>query len=95
MATEIKVDLTIVNAKPPLQALADVTLVWPEGTVTIRRCAVFQKPNEPAWATFPRLPIEKNGKRQYVPLLDLPRDLKSRVIEALLNNYRNAIDARA
>ncbi len=95
MATQIKVDLTIVNAKPPLQALADVKLMWPEGEITIRRCAVFQKANEPPWATLPRIPIEKNGKRQYVPLLDLPRELKTRVLEALLNGYRSAVDTRA
>jgi hypothetical protein len=95
MATQIKIDLKIVNAKPPLQALADVTLMWPEGEITIRRCAVFQKVGEPPWATLPRRPFEKNGKRQYVPLLDLPRDLKARVLEALLNDYRGAVDARA
>ncbi len=46
---QVKVDLTIVNAKPPLEALADVRLVWPEGEIAIRRCAVFQKANEPPW----------------------------------------------
>jgi len=95
MATQIKVELTIVNARPPLRALADVTLTWPEGQITIRRCAVFEKGGEPPWATLPRIPIEKSGKKQYVPLLDPPRDLNTQVLEALLNEYRSAVNARA
>jgi hypothetical protein len=94
MGTEIQVDLALIKAKPPLRALADVVLRWPDGELTIRRCAVFEKPGTPPWANLPRLPIEKNGKRQYVPLLDLPRELKQRVLNAVLDEYRRKIDAR-
>lgn len=88
METEIKVDLVLVNAKLPLRALADVTLRWSEGEVTIRRFAVFEKPGQPAWASLPRLRLERNGRTAYVPLLDLPRDIKRRVLEAVLTEYR-------
>ena len=84
---EIKVDLALVNAKAPLKALADVLLRWSDGELTIRRCAVFHKPGEPPWANLPRLPIDKNGRKQFVPLVDLPRDLKQRVLDAVLNEY--------
>jgi hypothetical protein len=94
METEIKVELALVTAKLPLRALADVVLRWSEGEITIRRCAVFEKPSAPAWANLPRLPIEKNGKRQFVPLLDLPRELKQRVLDAVLDECRRKIDAR-
>lgn len=94
METEIKVELALVSAKPPLRALADVILCWQGGEITIRRCAVFEKPGVPPWAYLPRLPIEKNGKRQFEPLLDLPRELKQRVLEAVLEQYRRKIDAR-
>jgi len=76
-----------------LRALADVILRWPDGEITIRRCAVFEKPGNSPWANLPRLPIEKNGKRQFVPLLDLPRELKQRVLDALLDEYQRKIDA--
>lgn len=89
MTTEISAALAIVNARPPLRALADVTLRWPEGELTIRRCAVFKKPGQPAWVSLPRLPIEKNGNKTYLPLVELPRDLKQRVFEAVLTAYRN------
>jgi hypothetical protein len=92
--TNIIVELALVNAKPPLRALADVILRWPDGEITIRRCAVFEKTGTPPWANLPRLPIEKNGKRQFVPLLDLPRELKKRVLDAVLEVYRRKIDAR-
>ena len=94
MPIEIKIDLAQVNAKLPLRALADVTLHFSDGEVTIRRCAVFEKDGEPPWANLPRLPIEKNGKKQFVPLIDLSRDLKQRVMSAVLNEYRRKADAR-
>ena len=94
MGTDIKVDLALVTAKLPLRALADVVLRWSDAEITIRRCAVFEKSGAPPWANLPRLPIEKNGKRQFVPLLDLPRELKQRVLDAVLEEYRRKIDAR-
>ena len=92
--TDITVELALVNAKPPLRALADVTLRWACGEVTIRRCAVFEKSGEPAWASLPRLPIDKNGKKAYVPLVDLPCDLKKRVLDAVLDEYRRKISVQ-
>jgi hypothetical protein len=92
MPIEIKLALAHVNAKPPLRALADVTLCFPDGDVTIRRCAVFVKPGEPPWATLPRLPIEKQGKRTYVPLIDLHQGLKQSVLDAVLREYARQRD---
>lgn len=92
METEISVDLAIVNARAPLRALADVTLRGSGFEVTIRRCTVFQKSGEPPWANLPRLAIEKRGKKQFVPLIDLSRDLKQRVLDALLSEYRRKAD---
>jgi hypothetical protein len=91
---EIQVSLARLNAKPPLRALADVALRWRDGEITIRRCAVFQKPGEPPWANLPRLSIEKNGKKQFVPLIDLSRDLKQRVLNSVLDEYRRKADVR-
>jgi hypothetical protein len=87
METDIKVELSLVVARPPLKALADVTLSWGPNEIKILRCAVFEKPDAPPWATLPRLPIEKHGKRTYVSLIDLPRDLKQRVLDAILSEY--------
>lgn len=92
--TNITVELALVDARPPLRALADVNLRWSDGELTIRRCPVFEKPGVPPWANLPRLPIEKNGKKQFVPLIDLPGDLKQRVLDAVLEEYRRKIDAR-
>ncbi len=93
MSVEIKVDLALVKAKAPLRALADVLLRWPDGELTIRRCAVFQKSGEPPWANLPRLPIDRNGKKQFVPLVDLSRDLKQSVLTSVLDEYRRKADA--
>ncbi|MGI0135375.1 MAG: hypothetical protein ACREBW_10520 [Candidatus Micrarchaeaceae archaeon] len=94
MELRILIDLAIVSAKPPLKALGDVTLRLADGDIVIRRCAVFEKFGEPPWAILPRLPIEKNGKRIYAPLIDMPSDLKRRVLDAVLAEYRRKIDER-
>jgi len=94
MNTDIEVQLAVVDAKAPLRALADVTLRWSSGQITIRRCAVFQKIGEPPWANLPRLLIDKGGKKVFVPLVDLPRELKQRVLDAVLSEYRSKSDAR-
>jgi hypothetical protein len=92
--TEVRVALAIVDAKPPLSALADVTLRWSDGEITVRRCAVFAKSGQPPWATLPRLSIRKSGKKTYLPLIELPRDLGQRVLEAVLNEYVRKKDKR-
>jgi len=94
VGTEISVDLSIVNARAPLRALADVTLSGSDLQVTICRCAVFQKSGGPPWANLPRLPVEKDGKKQFVPLVGLPRELRGRVLDAMLAEYRRKLGAR-
>jgi hypothetical protein len=47
MNIEIKIELALVNEKAPLRALADVILLYPEGEITLRRCAVFEKAGGP------------------------------------------------
>jgi hypothetical protein len=88
LKVEIEVVLARLEARAPLRALADVKLRWPENELTIRRCAVFEKVDEPPWISLPKLSIEKNGKRIYVPLIDLSRDLKQQVLDAILAEYR-------
>jgi hypothetical protein len=94
METKISVNIAIMAGKVPLCALADVTLRWGQEELTIRRCAVFQKIGGPRWATLPRLTIHKNGMKSYVPLIDLSRDTKQRVLEAVLAEYEKKRDAR-
>jgi hypothetical protein len=91
MSADLTVELGLVNAKAPLRALADVILSWPEGEITIRRFAVFEKPGEPPWAILPRLPVDKDGKRIYVPLIEMQRNLKQRVLDAVLDAYRKKV----
>jgi hypothetical protein len=93
MATEIKVQLATVRAKSPLCALADVIVTWPDGEITIRRCAVFEKPGEPPWAKLPSLPVDKDGKRIYLSLIEMQSNLKRRVLDAVLGAYRTKVAA--
>jgi hypothetical protein len=87
MSVEFRINLANVSAKPPLRALADVTLQFSEGEVRIRRCAVFEKSGEPPWATLPRIPIEKNGKKIFVPMIELGRELQQSVLKSILQRY--------
>ena len=90
MPIEIDVKLGLVSAKPPLKALADVTLCFGDAEIMIRRCAVFQRENGPAWASLPRLPIEKHGKKQFLELIDIPRELRQPVSTAILAAYEKS-----
>jgi DNA-binding cell septation regulator SpoVG len=86
----IRIELAVVNAKPPLRALADVVLLCDGEELRVRRCAVFQKSGEPPWVSLPSLPIEKNGKKTYLPPVELSRELKQRVFDAVLAEYQKA-----
>jgi hypothetical protein len=90
---EINVKLGLIIGRPPLKALADVVLNLGATEITIHRCAVFEKSGQPPWANLPRLSIERNGKKQFVPLIDLPRELKTRVLDEVLFEYRRKTDA--
>ena len=92
MATEIRIELSKVHAKAPLRALADAIIRCDGVHITIRRCAVFEKHGQPPWAILPRIPVQRAGKTRYVPLIDLPRALKQRVIDTVLEEYRRSTD---
>jgi len=84
---KIRVELALVYAKPPLRALADVILCHEGEELRIRRCAIFKKPGEPPWVALPSLPIQKNGTKTYLSLVELTNDLKQRVFEAVMVEY--------
>jgi hypothetical protein len=92
VTTEVSINLSLVNAKAPLRALADVSLKFDGNEVILRRCAVFRKDGAPPWANLPSFPLEKNGKRTYVVLIELPGELKKRVLAALLEEYQKKSD---
>jgi hypothetical protein len=87
MSPKIKVDLALVSAKPPLVALADAMIETEDLKITIRRCAVFERAGQSAWSTLPRIPVEKNGSRIYVNLLDLPPGLKQQILDKILEEF--------
>ena len=59
-----------------------------ERVIEIFRCAVFEKSGQPAWASLPRLQIQKGGEKTLIPLLAVPRELKERIYSAILDDYR-------
>jgi hypothetical protein len=91
---KLRVYLALVNAKAPLCALADILLVCPDFQMTIRRCGVFQKRVGPPWASLPRLSVHQDGRQKFVDLIELPRALKDRVLEAVLAEYRRKANSR-
>jgi hypothetical protein len=55
---------------------------------------VFDKPGQPAWVSLPRLLVEKQGKKNFEPLIELPRELRERVFGSILAEYRRLRDTR-
>jgi hypothetical protein len=91
---EIQVTLGLLPAKPPLVALADVSLRSNDGEITIRRCAVFEKPGTPPWVSLPKLSIEKHGTKQFVALIELSRELKKLAFDAIVREYERKRNAK-
>lgn len=88
-SVEIKVQLRLICARMPLKALADVTLLFGEAQVRIRRCPVFEQLGLPPWANLPMLPVQTCGKHHLAPIVELGGDLKQRVLRAILDSYRH------
>jgi hypothetical protein len=89
MLRETRVDLALVRGRPPLKALADVTLRYSDDEfIVIRRCTVFEKPGVPPWANLPLLSVKKNGARYLRPLIELAAGLKKSVLKAILEEYK-------
>jgi hypothetical protein len=86
--TQIKIEMTLVSARPPLRALADVTLKILDEQIVLKRCPIFQKDGQPPWASLPSFPLEKNGKRTYVVPIELLGELKKRVLDELIVEYQ-------
>jgi hypothetical protein len=93
MSIEIKIHLARLKAKPPLVALADVILLYPEGAITIHRCAVFEKSDQPPWAALPRIPVEKHGRRTYVSFIEMAKELERLVLAKILAEFTRQCDA--
>src|SRR5262249_54884411 len=87
LSVEIEVRLAMVNAKPPLRALADVILSYSGDEIVLKRCAVFHKEGQPPWVSLPRLPIDSGAKKRFLPLVELSRALKQKVFIAVLDGY--------
>ena len=68
-------------------------MVFADCELKIRRCAVFERAGQPAWATLPHLAVEKNGSKQFLPLVEMKGDAKKRVLETILDEYRRKTNA--
>jgi hypothetical protein len=85
---EIRISLGHVKARLPLRALADVSICFDNEEITLRRCAVFERVGSPAWVSLARISVEKNGTKRCFPLIEISRDLKKRIFDAILDEYR-------
>jgi hypothetical protein len=89
---EIGVRVSLVSAREPLRALANITLGFQDAAITLRRCAVFEKAGQPPWVSLPRLPIARHGKKSFGALVELPHELRQRVFDAVLARYQQLCD---
>lgn len=73
-----------------LKAFADVTLTTPLGEITLRGFRVVQKDEQPAWVALPTSSYTKDGKIVNSPLLEVTRNLKRQLTDAVLAEYHKA-----
>jgi DNA-binding cell septation regulator SpoVG len=73
-----------------LKAFADVTLPTEFGEVTLRGFRVIQKDEQPTWVALPSSSYTKDGKIVNSPLLEVSRNLKRQITDAVLAEYHKA-----
>jgi len=86
---QIFVDLTPLQ-RDKLQAIADVTLRFGCGELTIRGCRVYCTPGKSPWVSFPSIPYEKEGQTRYRDVLEFSRAFKKRLTDAILEEHGKA-----
>lgn len=87
MENKILIELRILKDSGNLKAFADVIFPTPLGDITIRGFRVVQKEKADPWVGFPQTSFQKNGKTQYVHLLDVSRRLRSELQNMILKEY--------
>jgi hypothetical protein len=88
-ASIILVHLSLLD-RGALRALADLTLMTPDGPLTIRGFRVIQSPRSGFWIGFPSSAFVQNGRVVSKPILRLPRSLRHRIINVLLTSFQRA-----
>jgi DNA-binding cell septation regulator SpoVG len=73
-----------------LKAFADVTLSTSLGEITMRGFRVVQKDDQPAWVALPTSSYTKDGKIVNTQLLEISRNLKRQLCDAVLAEYHKA-----
>jgi DNA-binding cell septation regulator SpoVG len=84
----IMVELRTVENMGKLKAFADVIVTTELGDIVIKSFRVVQDEGKEPWVGFPQIPIQKNGKIVYLPLLEISRGLKHSLQEMILEEYK-------
>ncbi len=79
-------DFKLLNAGA-LKAFADVTY----GDMTIKGCRVVQKDGQDPWVGFPQLTYQKNGKTVYKDVIEVPRALKKKIVDLVLDKHKKSL----
>lgn len=83
---KLLVEMRIID-RGKLKAFADVTFPCPLGELTVRSFRVIQEEGKVPWIGFPTISYEKNGKQINKNIFEVPRALKSQLVEAILTEF--------
>ena len=79
-----------VKNKGNLRAMADVRI----GRMLIRGCRVVQEEGKSPWVSLPVISWEENGETRYKTVLELPRDWKNAISDAVLKAWESVKQAK-
>lgn len=82
---DIKVNKVTPMTKGNLRAFVEVQV----GEIIIRDCRVVQQPGQNPWVSMPARSYEKDGKTQWISLVEMPRELKAKVEQVVLEALRD------
>ena len=82
----IEAEIRTVSMPGKVKAYADVRLSMPDGTLQINGCSVIHAQGKDPWIGFP----STRGSSRYFPVVEVDGLLKRRIIEVILEAYRNS-----
>jgi hypothetical protein len=89
---DIKIAFDLFDGSSSLKAFAHLTIPTSFGEITVKRFKVFEKDDEDYWVALPSESFTKNGKRIFIPHVDMPKHIQRELGKKIISEYKSKIN---
>ena len=89
---EIKIAIELLDGSSSLKAFAHLTFPTPLCEITFSRFKIFENEEKKLWVALPSEVFTKNGKRRFIPLIDIPKHIQKDLGRKILSEYKEKIN---